>query len=55
MEVIEGLGGTDLGADHPGPLVPDVLQRRGDVDLFHTCRATGNIHKNYGGKINNLY
>lgn len=30
-----------LGADHPGPLISDVLQRGGDVDLFNACRKTG--------------
>lgn len=32
---------SHLGANHPRPLVPDVLQCRSNVDLFNTCRATG--------------
>lgn len=28
--------GTDFGADHPRPLVTDMLKRRGNINLFDT-------------------
>ena len=40
----EGVYLTHLGANHPRPLVADVLQCCGDVDLFHTRKTSQEKH-----------
>lgn len=48
---------NNLGANHAGPLIPDMLQRCGNVDLLHSCgdKTMGYILAKHGELLNYLY